>query len=393
MRLAALLAAAAIVFAAPAFAGGWISGGTGELTGDGGNPWFLALPEQPATITYCIDADLDGMGVTSEDLARAVSGSISYWTRELATAAYAPSARPDVRVRYENFVPSGRPCDDSEDLAFQFGRLSTPLQKKVVEDEHIDLRHYIGFAQRTAYDATLRGKGFIYIAPESGPLRPEGEGLLSGFWGRDARLRLHAVVRHELGHVFGVPHFGTPQSLMGQSFPETAVTASLSTGFLSTSFGPTLRAGDGVRLDRCFQDGLPVTVVKALRLAASDRCLRFTSDGDGMRIDAAESLDWPRRPVARFTLSDTSVRERLHEVVRIWLPQKRSVLLDVPADVRILGGPAVVETMMSGRLGSNPASLIIDPLTFQLGTVVDGVAVPDLLDGISSTWQRPASRR
>ena len=103
---------------------------------------------------------------------------------------------------------------------------------------HGQPQQFVGITVRTEYDeGTRKGRGFVYIAPESGPLRFEGTDTIrypwslrdSPVWARGFGL-FHKVLTHELGHVFGVAHRPSPSrefvywySIMDERFPEDIV--------------------------------------------------------------------------------------------------------------------------------------------------------------------------
>jgi hypothetical protein len=64
-------------------------------------------------------------------------------------------------------------CDESVDLAFQFGWLSQ-VQQQEIERLKVDLTRYVALSIRTDYSTQLRGKGFIYVSPDRGPMAFRG---------------------------------------------------------------------------------------------------------------------------------------------------------------------------------------------------------------------------
>ncbi len=108
------------------------------------------------------------------------------------------------------------------DLQFQFGyETLTPEQKTFLKDPS----KYVGVAVRTAYDPVqIRGKGFIYVASDTGPNAYRNNGtLVSKAWSQPKLLQY--VILHELGHIFGLPHAGG--GLMSQTFLEQVLNAKL----------------------------------------------------------------------------------------------------------------------------------------------------------------------
>ncbi len=380
---------------------GWISGGTGELRGDSGNPWFLDIPEQEGALTYCVDADEAAMGLSRANLIAAVSDSLNFWQRQMP-GAHVPTGPGDSKVVVKTgpFVFRDQPCDDSFDLAFQLGKISTPKQIKFIADQKVDLNHYVGFAARLSYDKNLKGTGFIYIAPENGSLRPVGDQLLDKFWTSDGNMmyRLSAVITHEIGHVFGIAHFGDAGQLMGQDFPEKIVTSNFTASHILWKIRDMFRAGDKTYFEHCFKGAMPTDLSLVLGLAPTDTCIRIRLTGDGLFIYATDDIDLPMKLVAQMFFKDSTWRERYHEVTRLWLPQDRNVFRDVPTYEKALSGPSVVETMVAGQLvtmnqpKARPALLIVDSLNFQLGVEVNGQFNPDILNGVKSGWQSPQAK-
>jgi hypothetical protein len=400
LRLALLLTAACT---APNALAGWISGGTGELRGDGGNPWFLDIPEHAGSLTYCIDADESAMGVPRADLIRSVQDVLQFWQVQLASA-HLPSDRfaPKIKIKTGPFVFVDQACTDDINLAFQFGKVSTPNQIKFIADEHVNLSHFVGFAARLSYDSQLKGNGFIYIAPENGPLRPRGEGIRERFWSNDmlSNIRLRGLIAHELGHVFGISHYGSSKNLMGQDFPEDIITDNLSTAYLAWRYTNIFRIGDRNPFSQCFNQSVPKDLATVFGLKPEERCVTIRLSGDGLTVQAYEREDLPIRIAARMSIDKETWRERYHEVARLWLPENRTVYTNIPRQIKALSGPSVVETMVSGTIinylsGENnrhSGTLTIDPLNFQLGAVINGRINPDIFDGARSLWVDPSKK-
>lgn len=177
------------------FAGGWTSGG-GELLGNSQNPWWLKnTPE----VKYCILVDEQNFGSTLPILKGKISEALSYWKKQLAKGYYGRDIKfGDIILGQQNFIEM-KNCDEA-DLRFQFGLL---------DDEQLNFiqnpKKYVGLTIRTEYDQkTLKGKGFIYISPQGGPLKPEK--LPKDVWSINEGSLLLPTLIHELGHVFGLQH-------------------------------------------------------------------------------------------------------------------------------------------------------------------------------------------
>lgn len=196
---------------------GTITSSGGYLYGFETNPWFL---ENTAEVKYCIDMDEQNFGVSRSTAKAAIVGGIEVWKRHLSTSAYAynPSVKPFSKVMLGTQAFAEVTCDDSNVLLrFQLGKLTS--------DQYAKMGHplsYVAGAFETAYDEeNMRGKGFIYIAPESGPFRPQANDLRDAFWNSDGSVALQAVIVHELGHVFGFGHVAG--TIMSESVPQSAV--------------------------------------------------------------------------------------------------------------------------------------------------------------------------
>lgn len=193
--------------------GGADSSGGGELTEDRMNPWFV---ENTKDVYYCIDAD-SAFVQDPDGLSTLIERAFNFWKRQFELNQDTVSS---IRMGQQNLHRQAT-CDNKTDIAFQFGK-TTEAQRKFLPKP----RDFIGVAVRTEYNSkTLRGRGFIYISPDKGPLRFTGEGLLLDPWSRDGGVRLYYLLIHELGHVFGLPHMGLGESVLGTGFAEYLVHA------------------------------------------------------------------------------------------------------------------------------------------------------------------------
>ena len=177
---------------------GWSSGG-GELLRDQINPWFLANTK---TVKYCIQIDEKNFGITLDSARSKVQKSILFWKDQLKDLAYSnpPDSKNDFRLGTQNFIEEN--CSSDTDLVFQLGTLTDEQKQRLVQIDDL-----IGVTIRTDYDkVNLKGKGFIYIAPEQGPLKPVSSDIIQNMWSTEDGVFLFPVLIHELGHVFGLRH-------------------------------------------------------------------------------------------------------------------------------------------------------------------------------------------
>jgi hypothetical protein len=158
-------------------ASGTITSGGGYIYGYESNPWFLGNVN---TVRYCIDLDEANFGVRREMAAAAIERSIASWKKTFARAHFARRLEEPVGtlvIGTQNFELVT--CsDDAIDLRFQLGRL-TDEQKKFVPNPN----RFVAVTVEQHYDEeNMRGRGFIYVSPESGDLRPVADDLADHYW-------------------------------------------------------------------------------------------------------------------------------------------------------------------------------------------------------------------
>jgi hypothetical protein len=216
------------MMASTALAAGGTSSGGGNGFSNRHNPWFL---ENTPSVNYCIDIDETAMGVSYQRAAELAASALQYWTTSFAqsqTKEYeSGELKPFGQLRVATQVFKLVDCSEPNDLRLQLGKLASPAQELVVGAHH----DAIGLAMRTQYDnVNLRGSGFVFVTPQTGPLRTRAVGFSSEAWSVCNGCLLELALKHELGHVFGVGHDGDddkPASLMAHHFLAEVTAASV----------------------------------------------------------------------------------------------------------------------------------------------------------------------
>lgn len=184
---------------ASSFAGTMSTGGA-EFIGDDHNPWFI---QNTAAVTFCIKHNPSTFhlprGSDDQFLSKKVETVLNFWKREFK-ATHAMTDRPNYQVATQTFTETS--CTADTDITFQFGVLE-PDQIATLKTP----KKYLAANVRTSYDNVhLRGKGFIYLAADEGPLAPSDENLAPRPWSMGTGGLIESALAHELGHVFGLQH-------------------------------------------------------------------------------------------------------------------------------------------------------------------------------------------
>lgn len=188
-----------------AFAGGWVVGG-GEIMGDAVNPWFL---NNNPNVKYCVMINETNFGQSRARVEAITARGLNFWMRQFKEQE---SGGGEFVLNKLNFTQEE--CKPTTDLKFQFGTIDL---KQIVQLPDLDRK--IAVSVRTDYDrVNLRGKGFIYISPELGPLALHGPQIQPNAWSLNGGSALQMVLIHELGHVFGLRH--DVVSLMAEDYVE-----------------------------------------------------------------------------------------------------------------------------------------------------------------------------
>ncbi len=379
-------------------AGSWSSGG-GEILEHAQNPWFVKIPGvNPSTpqraITYCVEVGQD-FPISRRQLEMVVGESIVWWRKEFSNA-HMPINKvvidgqiKELKVYVNTDMTFKEVCEDTVDLAFQFGWLSQNQQQEI-DRLKVDLTKYVALSIRTDYSTQLRGKGFIYVSPDRGQMAFRGANILSNAWGDGDTgiIRLKSVVQHELGHVFGLPHAADEGAIMDAKFAESVVDRNRWYSYLATIPAVFFPKAQGGLYQFCKNIGnIPFDIARSIfGINESENCFQFFWDLNRFSIYTGESRDSRTlRASARFT---DGGKRRHKQIVSLWLPSDQVLIPKLATDQGVLFGPASTEIQQQGELivsnsdGSKrkvPMTIQVSPRFFQVSTLHEGKIYPDLL--------------
>lgn len=190
-------------------AGGWVVGG-GELIGDAGNPWFL---QNVKTVNYCVKLDEANFGLSPIKVRQAIQRGFAFWERQFEKQKNSAN----FLIGRQDFEEVS--CVQQHDITFQFGVLELDQLTKLK-----DIDRKVAFTVRTDYDRiNMKGKGFVYLSPEEGPLKVKNTQVADKPWSRTSGLLTEAVLIHEMGHIFGFKH-DPSNNIMYEGYVEDLVT-------------------------------------------------------------------------------------------------------------------------------------------------------------------------
>lgn len=303
--------------------GGWSSGG-GELLKDSRNPWFL---NNVRDVSYCVLFDNANFGTTKENAESQISRALQFWKKQFAYAVLPRLKRfGQLQIASQNFHQV--PCESDPDITFQFGVL-TKEQKKYLSDP----REYAAISARTQYDeASMRGKGFVYISPSHGPLSYNSEGVTKNAWSIDNGKLLYLTLLHEMGHIFGLPHLGSYGDLMSEGFVESILASATNENSSELASKNFFSLPEKSRRICQANETVLQRWHQYFGLGVNDKCLEFELVHDAnnqlfgetqIEVFASTSPSSARRHL--YSISTVMDRFFPSFISLIWLPDKQTV--------------------------------------------------------------------
>lgn len=376
-----------LAFSTQAFAYdfGGMSGGGGGIIKDLNNPWFL---ENTKTVSYCINIDAAHFRPDISYVRAMVTRAFDYWTSNFSDAIVPQISQeiPPVRVATQTFTEVS--CSQTPDIQFQMGTLDS-RQREAFDDPTL----YAGAAIRESYDPiTMKGRGFIYISPDSGPMRFVGVPLsIPDFWQLGAGGLLYRTIVHELGHIFGLAHMGDSDDIMSDRFIESMMSDDRYRTFFATSldlpdffkFRGSPGSGTGGGWYESFSSdtreffGMPANS-QAFAMSVKDANTILVKTGSGRE---------PLKPLGEITLLEQGPITWVGGVT-VYLPEGQKALAFPPElKIKTIFGPQRIFQTRKGlyrSLDGRVTRQVIVPLhpsgpSYFIGGVINGILKPNVV--------------
>lgn len=318
---------------------GWSGGGGGEAIADRVNPWWLHNTKKVEVCIIWNKSDFQHSSGSISQLEEKLQYALNYWKQDAQKAFtvgnFTSIAQQDFHIRelitLTQLHESPPPSCLQRDLRVQFGWLSAK-QIGFFENELGGLSKYIAAAIRTDYDKEeMRGKGFIYVKPNRGPLHIKNNLYVSEPWQHGKGFLIDHVLVHELGHVFGIPHKSIDtvmaidfvERVLNPEFAEIYSNDRSQKGFFEWS-----RSDGTIVRDYCWR--LSHSWSKAIGVEAGYQCLKVELLNKNLAFYTYEEDD-PENITLRGTLQvEKDLTFGWEDTVRIFLPEEQTVFADIP---------------------------------------------------------------
>lgn len=362
------------------------SGGGGAVVRDGDNPWFV---QNTRNVTYCINRDPNHFHLDNPTIDRKIQAAVQYWRTEFSHALEPLVGGSRVEIATQEFQKVD--CTQNPDLTFEMGILSE-AQKESCDDP----KKYIGLTIRSDYDTkSLRGRGYIYIAPDSGPLKPNAPELVDDPWSRHDGGLLYRVLVHELGHVFGLRHTSTPPpfsgtGMMNASYAEWILRKPSAEWFATNTdlphyFAYVDRNNSSPESFQCKKRGLNKVLTHFLGIPEGWHCYAQAYAGDALKVYAQEQETSAATYVGSIQWSG---RESFstQSAVDLYLPPEQTVF---PSVSNRMDGPKIKYTQRLGIYHSADGQISrecavtmpLNEVAPKISGVMDGLYFMDLDQG------------